>query len=333
MSAGRNAIVVAVDGGGSKTDAVALTLDGRVVAHRRGPGSSPQLEGLAASVAVIDELVTAVSSGHPVVAIDLYLSGLDLPVEIERFREAIDWLPWAAPSTIIDNDLFALLRAGTDAPDAVAVVCGTGVNAVGRRADGATARFPSLGGISGDWGGGYGLGEQALWFAARDLDGRGESTALTAAIAERLESGSLMELIEDLHFRRRAMTDLARLAPLVFEAARAGDAVAGSLVDRQADEIVAFARACLTRLDLLDRAVPIVLGGGIVRSGDPRMLGRIEAGLASIAPSANLEFFASAPIIGAALLALEAGGAGPAALVLARDEVAAAAGAPVPVGG
>ncbi|GAA1522585.1 N-acetylglucosamine kinase-like BadF-type ATPase [Agromyces terreus] len=333
MSPARDAVVVAVDGGGSKTDAVALTLDGRVVAHRRAGGSSPQLEGLTASVAVIDELVTEVAAGREVVQIDLYLSGLDLPIEIERFREAIGWLSWASASAVVENDLFALLRAGTDAADAVAVVCGTGVNAVGRRADGATARFPSLGGISGDWGGGYGLGEQALWFAARDLDGRGAPTALTAAIPGHLGAASLSELIEDLHFRRRPMAELSRLAPVVFEAAGAGDAVAGALVDRQADEILAFARACLTRLDLLDRAVPIVLGGGIVRSGDPRMLARIETGLASIAHAATLEFFASAPIIGAALLALEAGGAGPDALLLARDEVAAATSASVPVGG
>ncbi|ANJ28750.1 N-acetylglucosamine kinase [Agromyces aureus] len=326
-------VVVAVDGGGSKTDAVALTLDGRVVAHRRGPGSSPQLEGLAASVAVVDELVSAVSARRPVLQVDLYLSGLDLPVEIERYRTAIDWLAWASPSTVIDNDLFALLRAGTDAPDAIAVVCGTGVNAIGVRADGASARFPSLGPISGDWGGGSGLGEQALWHAAREVDGRGEPTVLTAAIVERLGAASLSDLIEDLHFGRRSTAELSDLAPVVFEAARGGDAVAGALVDRQADEILAFARACLTRLDLLDRAVPVVLGGGVVRSGDSRMLGRVAAGLAAIAPGAVLEFFASAPIIGAALLALESGGAGPDALVRARDEVAASTGASVPVGG
>ena len=40
-------------------------------------------------------------------------------------------------------------------------------------ADGRTIRYPSLGTISGDWGGGWHLGERALWFAARAADGRG----------------------------------------------------------------------------------------------------------------------------------------------------------------
>ena len=317
-------LVVAVDGGGSKTDAVALRLDGRLVAHRRGPGSSPHFEGLGESVAVVARLVREVAGGRPVAQANLYLSGLDLPIEIERYRAAIAGQEWVGPSTVVDNDLFALLRAGTDASDAVAIVCGTGVNAIGVRADGADARFPALGGISGDWGGGSGLGEQALWHAARDVDARGPRTALTAAITEALDVASVPTLIEDLHFGRRDSSELTGLAPVVFEAARSGDAVAADLVDRQAEEIVAFARACLVRLDLLHRPLPIVLGGGIIRSGDARLLDGIASRLAEIAPAARIEIFGSAPIVGAALLALAAAGAAPDALDRARAAVAEA---------
>ncbi len=317
-------LVVAVDGGGSKTDAVALSLDGALVAHRRGPGSSPHFEGLGESVAVVDRLVREVAGGRPVAQANLYLSGLDLPIEIERYGAAIAGQEWVSSSTVVDNDLYALLRAGTDASDAVAIVCGTGVNAIGVRADGAVARFPALGGISGDWGGGSGLGEQALWHAARDVDARGPRTALTAAITEALGVASVPALIEDLHFGRRDSSELTGLAPVVFEAARAGDAVAAGLVDRQAEEIVAFARACLVRLDLLDRPVPIVLGGGIIRSGDARLLGGIASRLADLAPAARIEIFESAPIVGAAVLALTAAGAAPAALDRARAAVAEA---------
>ncbi len=179
-------LVVAVDGGGTKTDAVALTMDGQLVARRRGPGSSPHFEGLGRSVEVVDGLVREVAGDATVRQVDLYLSGLDLPIEIERYRAAVEPLPWSQGGLVIDNDLFALLRSGTDEPDAVAVVCGSGVNAVGVRADGATVRFPSLGNLSGDWGGGSGLGPEALWFAARDIDGRGEPTTLTTAICAEL---------------------------------------------------------------------------------------------------------------------------------------------------
>ncbi|WP_350347446.1 BadF/BadG/BcrA/BcrD ATPase family protein [Agromyces sp. G08B096] len=322
-------VVVGVDGGGSKTDAAALTLDGRIVSRRRGPGSSPHFEGLDASVGVVDALVREVAGEHPVVQADLYLSGIDLPVELAEYRAAIEGRPWVSPSTVIDNDLYALLRAGTDSPDAVVVVCGTGVNAVGVRADGADARFPSLGPLSGDWGGGSGLGEEVLWHAAREVDGRGPRTLLTGMLLEQLRLGSVAELIEDLHFGRRDSAELAVLAPSVFEAARQGDAVAAQLVDRQAEEIVAFARACLTRLDLLDRPVPVVLGGGIVQARDPRLIGGILDRLALDAPLAVVEIFDGPPIVGAGLLALQHAGAAPDALARARAAFGTAAAVPL----
>src|SRR6185437_2664379 len=71
-------VVVAIDGGGSKTDAVALELDGTLVARATGPGSSPHFEGLDDSVSTIDALVQKVAGGRPVAHAAIYLSGLDL---------------------------------------------------------------------------------------------------------------------------------------------------------------------------------------------------------------------------------------------------------------
>lgn len=315
-------LIVAVDGGGTKTDAVALTVDGRVIAHRRGPGSSPHFEGLVRSVEVVDALVREVVGDAPVHHIDLYLSGLDLPIEIERYREAVEPRPWARRGVVIDNDLFALLRSGTDEADAVAVVCGSGVNAVGVRADGATVRFPSLGHLSGDWGGGSGLGPEALWFAARDVDGRGEHTTLTAAICTELGVGSVAELIEQLHFGERDDADLYALAPVIFAEAAAGDAVARGLVERQADETVAFVRAIVGRLELAALSFPIVLGGSILQGGHPMLDDRIAAGIAAVAPLARIVRPDAAPILGAAIAAALHAGVSSDAIAQLRRELA-----------
>jgi len=177
--------IVAVDGGGSKTDAVAVTLDGIVLGRFRGPGSSPHLIGLASSVTLVDSIIGSLVRDRPPIHTGVYLSGLDLPREVDAYRDAIAGLSWGSGAVTVANDLFALVRSGTESPDAVAVVCGTGINAIGVRADGATARFLALGSISGDWGGASGIGELALWHAARDEDGRGPATSLTAAVARR----------------------------------------------------------------------------------------------------------------------------------------------------
>ena len=254
------------------------------------------------------------AAGAPVQCAELYLSGLDLPRELSAYADAVAGKSWAR-QVVVENDLFALLRAGTAEPDAVAVVCGTGMNAVGVRSDGASVRFPALGPISGDWGGGSGLGVEALWHAARDEDGRGPRTALTDAVRERF--GPIPQLIEQLHFGERSSAELAKLAPAVFELA-ATDAVAAALVDRQAAEVVAFVSACLKRLELLDRRVPVVLGGGILQAGNPRLMSGITAGLADVAPLARIVHVTDPPILGAARLALEHAGISLDRLSLAR---------------
>ncbi|MEO6534173.1 MAG: BadF/BadG/BcrA/BcrD ATPase family protein [Pseudolysinimonas sp.] len=315
---GERPLVVAVDGGGSKTDAVALELDGAVVARASGPGSSPHFEGLEDSVATIDALVREVAGGRPVAHAAVYLSGLDLPHEVSAFAEAVAAHNWAGPSTVVENDLWALLRTGTESPDAVAVICGTGINAIGVSAEGRVVRFAALGPISGDWGGGSGLGEEALWHAARDEDGRGPKTTLRDAVLRGMHVASVAELSVDLHTGRRSTAELAVLAPAVLEAARGGDATAIRVVDRQADEIVTFVTASLSRLGLEDRAIPVVLGGGLIRSGDARLLDGVRRGLAERAPHTEAVIVDDPPIVGAALLALEATGADAGAVARAR---------------
>jgi hypothetical protein len=55
-----------------------------------------------------------------------------------------------------------LLRAGLDDRRGVAVVCGAGINCAGLLPDGTTARFAAVGHISGDWGGGGNLWQEAM---------------------------------------------------------------------------------------------------------------------------------------------------------------------------
>lgn len=324
-------VLVAVDGGGTKTDVIVLGTDGSVLARAQGKDSCPQVIGLPKAVHRLDRLVTtalaeaAEAAGENVALwrAGIYLSGLDFPIEIDELRAALAGLPWveAADGLLVDNDTFALLRAGTPEHEAVAVVCGTGINCVGRRADGATARFPALGAISGDWGGGWELGEQAVWHAARAVDGRGPATVLAEMVPAALGRPDMAAVVQDLHRGRLGTRVLPTLAPVMFRAAAIGDAIAGSVVDRQAEEVVLLAAAALRRLGLADHDVPVVLGGGVLAGRDPRLVGGIRDGLAAVMPHARLEFVTAPPVLGAALLALEYAGAGPQALERATSEL------------
>jgi N-acetylglucosamine kinase-like BadF-type ATPase len=210
----------------------------------------------------------------------------------------------------VDNDTFALLRAGTDNPDATAVVCGAGINCVGVAADGRTARFPALGRLTGDWGGGVGLGEEALWWAVRAEDGRGEPTALQAAVAAHFALPSPLAIAEAVHLGQLSSGRILELAPVLMEAARGGDAVALRVVARLAEEVSLLAAVALKRLDLLDVDADVVLGGGVLTGSGPVVLDRIAERLAVAAPRAQIRLVHEPPVVGAALLGLDTLGAG-----------------------
>ena len=306
--------ILAIDGGGSKTDVVLLDTRGQVLTQVQGPSSQPQNLGVPEALAVLDDLVERVrlKVGAPVDKpladhAAVYLSGMDLPQEIatiEPFLRARRW----ADSLVVDNDTFALLRAGTQALDAVAVVCGTGINCVGRNAAGAQSRFAALGEITGDWGGGHHLGQKALWHAVRADDGRGPATALQQAVATHFGRPDAISVGIAIHFEEISNHQLNELAPVVFAAAAAGDPIAGRLVDRLASEIAGLATVSMSRLGLLDRPVDLVLGGGVARSRDPRLLDRLGQQVLAANPHVGISVVDAAPVVGAALLGLDAFG-------------------------
>jgi N-acetylglucosamine kinase-like BadF-type ATPase len=310
------AAVLAIDGGNSKTDVALVDGNGHNLAHVRGPGSSPHALGLDGSAALLDELVGKAAAQAGVdgprgiaTLASVYLAGADIPEETAMLHDAIAACGWA-DDLVVDNDTLALLRAGTDERDAVAVVCGAGINCVGVSSDGRQTRFPSLGRISGDWGGGFQLGDEALFWAARADDGRARSTVLTQRINDHFGRRSLSEVIEDFHFGRLARPRLGELAPIVLRAASEDeDAIAVQIVTRQAEEIVLYAATALSRLDLLEQRAVVVLGGGVLTSRDPLLHRLIDTGLADRAPQAWTTITEAAPVVGAALLGLDQLGA------------------------
>ncbi|HEX2772763.1 MAG TPA: BadF/BadG/BcrA/BcrD ATPase family protein [Micromonosporaceae bacterium] len=317
-------LFVAVDGGNSKTDVVIGTASGSVLATVRGPGSSPHHLGVRGAIALIDSLILAartlaeLPSSAVLDRAEIYLAGADLPTEVEALDKAVGETGWAREHRV-DNDTFALLRAGTDAPDAVAVVCGAGINCVGRTADGRTARFLSLGQISGDWGGGHHLGALALYHAARGEDGRGARTSLSAAVVEMFGRATVEEVSAALHLGEIAAERIHDLAPVLFAAAAAGDEVAARVVARQAREIVSLVRVAAGRLRLLEAAYGVVLGGSVLAARHPLLHDAVSTGIWAHSPHASISVVAQPPVIGAALLCLDALSAPAAAAAQLRE--------------
>ncbi|GII51830.1 N-acetylglucosamine kinase [Planotetraspora thailandica] len=325
--------ILAVDGGNSKTDVALVREDGTVLATGRGPAFMPQSAGVAAAIDVIGDTVRQAlpEAGTPYADhIAAYVAGADLPIEEDRLRDELLARGYGR-DVVVSNDTFALLRAGASSSWGVAVVCGAGINAVGVSPAGEVARFPALGRISGDWGGGYGLGEEALWHAARAEDGRGPATALTNVVRDCFGTATVEEAIVALHFGEQPVARLHELvAPLL--AAAYHDAIARSLVERLAEEIAVLGVVPMRRLGLLGGPCEVVLGGGVLTAGDDQLMSLIERRYAAAAPHARLIVTALPPIVGAALLGLDRLGAPPEAYDRVRAHLGSPDAVPAPAG-
>ena len=321
--------VIAVDGGNSKSDLALVAGDGTLLASARGPGiTKPDLTttlGLLAGL--IDEAQRqAGRHGCPVARhLSACVANADLPEEEEALTAALRAQGWS-DTTEVANDTFAVLRAGLVAPDGagpspaggpgerrwgVAVTCGAGINCVGVAPDGRKTGFLALGEITGDWGGGTGLGSAALWCAIRAEDGRGPQTALRGAVAAHFGVPSVRDVAVRIHLGTLSEVRLRELAPVVLAVAGAGDDVAAALVHRQAGEICSMALTVMRRLDLTGLATPVVLGGSLLAARDPLLTAGVTEGVKAAAPRADVRITDVPPVAGAALLGLDHLQAGP----------------------
>ncbi|MFD5832293.1 N-acetylglucosamine kinase [Streptomyces collinus] len=299
--------VLAIDAGNSKTDVAIVTADGEVLATARGGGFRPPAVGVDTAMDDLAETVTQALTAAgltSVTHVSACLANADFPVEEEQLAAALRARAWGTTVTV-RNDTFAILRAGVTEPRGVAVVCGAGINCVGMRPDGRTARFPALGRVSGDWGGGWGLSEEAIWHAARAEDGRGAPTALARALPAHFGLPTMYALIEALHLEHIPPLRRHELTPVLFATASGGDPVARTIVERQAEEVAAMAVVALTRLDLLSEETPVLLGGGVLAAGHPQLNDHIAHLLTERAPKAVPQVVTASPVLGAALLGLD----------------------------
>jgi N-acetylglucosamine kinase-like BadF-type ATPase len=330
MAAATSAAVLAVDGGNSKADVVLVARDGTLLAAVHGPTISHQQVGLAQGMANLRRLVdrgaaeagldarverpagaervgahAERAAGDPVARLGVYcLAGADYATDVRLLTRGIEDLA-VTTETVVLNDTFAALRAGTHRRWGVALICGRGINACAVAPNGRSARFDAVGGYSGDWGGGMGIGQAGLAAAVRGRDGRGARTVLERLVPGHFGLRSPAALTQALYEQRIEDARLNEVTPIVFEAATAGDTAARAIVDRLADELLAMASALIRRLHMTRLDPEVVLAGGVFRATDRRFYERLEAGIRRVAPRARTAHLTAPPVLGSALIGLD----------------------------
>jgi N-acetylglucosamine kinase-like BadF-type ATPase len=272
-------LFIGIDAGGSHARLLAAaSADGPRHAEE-GAGANPNRAGRAEAAATLAGLIAralAAFPGHRLAGLCIGAAGLGRPAEQEAFREALtsamDHPPPDACRILADADLVLHAAYGPTASGAL-VIAGTGSIVLGRTSAGNRVRAGGWGYLLGDEGGGYRIGLAGLRAVACAFDG-GTPTALTDRLRDTLGLSDPEALIRMTYGGDRFIPSVA---PLVLDAAGAGDAVCSCILSMQTDRLAAQAAGLFTRHADLDRRIAL-WGGLIEHAGYARILtGAIES--------------------------------------------------------
>jgi N-acetylglucosamine kinase-like BadF-type ATPase len=301
-------LVLAVDGGNSKTLAVVATAAGAVTGV--GWGGCTDLVGAGSATVALDELERVIRAAvadagvadADLAAVVLSLAGADWPEDFALIEAELGARLDFAVAPLVVNDAIGALRLGAPEWEGIAVICGT-YNAVGaRRADGTLfhlALWP-------DRTGGRDLAADGLRAVYREALGMGPATSLTARALDLYGADDGLEVLHALIGRDGLGPAAAeRMAPCVLDEAEAGDPVARELVLAAGSVLGRQARVCAQRVSLAVAGAPVVLAGGVLGHRSPLLPDAILAEL----PGARAVRETGPPVVGALLLAYDALGA------------------------
>ncbi|MGP4047269.1 N-acetylglucosamine kinase [Streptomyces sp. 2A115] len=271
-------LVVGLDAGGTRTRAV-LVGAGVGVGDARSLGEGVAGPGNALTVPVpqlTDHLAEAIAQAVPervrgnVVAVAGGFAGASetFPDEPGRLNAlaaltaALGRLGIAADRVGVSSDIEAAFASAPGTPaDGLALVAGTGAVAMRISDRRCATTVGGDGWLLGDDGGGFWIGRSAVRAALRMADGRGAPTVLADTVGRALgvpvealprrpaapEWSRPQRAAYRMHLLPRVMADppirLARLSPLVAEAAQDKDAVAQAILEEAVDHLMDTVRA------------------------------------------------------------------------------------------
>ncbi len=263
--------VIGIDGGGTKTSALLVGMDGTVLAEFTGGPANLQTVGVQQSARVIFDLITDCckqdeSIAESLQSIVIGVAGGGRPADKAELVDHLLTLgqkkKFPLKSIVVETDVRVALEAAFAGKPGIVVVAGTGSIALYRTEDGQMLRSGGWGNVLGDEGGGYSLAKDGINMVLRQSDGRCEKTLLTKKAFEYFNVATAEELIPKIY---RDHADIAGFAPKVIEAVVERDRVAHNVMIKNANELVELVRVLTMKVRPKNK-LPVALMGGLLES-------------------------------------------------------------------
>lgn len=272
------ALVLGLNAGGTRTVALLAEAGSGAVLGRgvggpgniRAVGAARVTESVAAATAAA--FADAGREPGPVAAVAIGAAGAARPDDRAAVEECLRAVI-AAERYAVTNDAAIALRAAVPSGPAALLIAGTGSIGYGRAADGREVRAGGWGYLLDDDGSAYAVGLAGLSAILRAHDGRRPQTALRGALLAAAGLAAPEEIIGWVYRQPTPRDEIAALAPVVADAARAGDQVAVGIVAAAGEALGALAVAVLRQLGAVASAtIPLVTDGGFLHVSEDVLL-------------------------------------------------------------
>ena len=251
---------IAIDGGGTKTEAALFTAGGEVLLRARRGGCNPNIAGLDASCGVLSDILAELSAASPSPPLGFFagvagaLTGGNAAEMEKRLRPS-----W--PGIVVESDIMNVVYSADHPGPCLAAIMGTGSSVFaydGRKLH----RAGGWGYLLDLAGGGFDIGREVLRACLAHDDGMAPTSPLVELAEQRL-GGRALDLLATLY--AKGPDYIASFAPIAFEALRAGDGVARGIVSASVRHVAELVRHVRDTYRCGNHAV---FSGGLLRDRD-----------------------------------------------------------------
>jgi N-acetylglucosamine kinase-like BadF-type ATPase len=301
-------IILAIDGGGSRTRCLAVNRQGQII----GAGESgPSNHLLVRREVVLDSLAEATSKAlaptavHPekVICVSAGMAGVDYDKagagEMEGAFRALGFT-----GLEINGDMVIAHAGALGGRAGVLALAGTGSCILGVGPGGERVKVGGWGPVYGDEGSAYRIGQTALRAAARAYDGVGPPTMLVQAILTALKLSDFRETVARVYVEKMEPREIAALSRTASEAAAEGDEVARGIFIHAGEELAEAVTAAATRLNLQKGELFVSYQGSVFEACD-LVRARFTEVLIQTFPAAKITPPLFEPVVGALLIGCE----------------------------
>ena len=302
--------VLGIDGGGTKTQAFIVDDSGRLCGTGLGGSSNYDDVGVDVTQSSIGQAVDAARQiarlpETPFAAAFLGMAGVVSPTDRGIIRDIAQKLNLALPETIgVDHDCRIALAGGLSGRPGIVQIVGTGSSTFGISSDGEGWRSGGWGQLISDEGSGYWLGVQAMKTAVSAFDGRIDNTSLLEKVQTHLKLPHINDIMHRIYITGLSRAEVAALAPLVIEAAQAGDDAALGLIEQGTQDLAECVFAVARHLNFTAGPCELAMVGGLFRAGDI-FIRPFQNAILSKLPHCHILPAELPPVLGACVLSLQ----------------------------